>query len=82
MEQKEKDKKNEKENFSLGNIIGGKIEFKDIEEILSREVKRFGDGSAHVLIPKKHLGRNAQITIWKKDEKENELKNKKDGGNS
>jgi putative transposon-encoded protein len=36
----------------------------DAEEILkNKQVKRFGDGGAHILVPKKHLGSTATILI-------------------
>jgi putative transposon-encoded protein len=60
----------DKKEISLGAITGGKIQFKNIEEILMRDIKKFGDGSAHIIVPKKHIGKEAQVTIWKQDKKE------------
>jgi len=59
-------KKGIKEN-KFGNIIGGKIKFRDIEEILQRTVTSSGNG-AHINIPKKHIGKEVQITVWVKEE--------------
>jgi putative transposon-encoded protein len=72
----EKGTKKKEGNFSLMNILDGKISFREKEEVLQREVKKFGSGSAHVLIPKKHIGKIAEITIWKEEKKEEDSKNK------
>lgn len=69
MEQQKKGK----EGISLGNLIGGRIDFQDIEEILSRDVMKFGN-SGRISIPAKHVGKSAQVTIFKQkkeEEKEN-----------
>jgi len=73
MEQTKKQKK--EGNGMLGNILGGKITFREPEEILVRDVKKFGDGSAHVIIPKKHIGKSVQITVWRDDEPDLYTKN-------
>lgn len=67
-ETKKIEEENKKKNSMLMNILGGKISFREPEEILQRQVKKFGSGSAHVLIPKKHIDAECQITIWKKEE--------------
>jgi len=38
------------------------------EEVIEREVKQFGSGSAHCLIPKKHIGKTAKVFIYPKKE--------------
>jgi putative transposon-encoded protein len=67
METKNKDKK--KNEINLGNLIGGKITFEDVEEILEREVFKFGN-SGRISIPAKHIGKKVQVTIWKKQKEE------------
>lgn len=72
------DKRKGKGMLGLGNILGGKIIFQDVEEVLQRKVVGIGNG-AHVNIPKKHIGKDATITIWKGEEenkKQEEKKNK------
>jgi len=38
-------------------------ERKQRQEILEREVKRYGTG-AHIVVPSKHLGKNAKIILF------------------
>jgi len=64
MESKEKKRKDESK---LGNIIGGRVQFRDVEEILQKNVVAVGNG-AHINIPKKHIGKEVQITIWRDQE--------------
>ena len=37
-----------------------KIELNETDEVLEREVKKFGNTS-HVILPKKHLGKKAKV---------------------
>lgn len=41
------------------------------EEILEREVKKFGTGSAHIIFPKKHIGKRVSIIVHKQHKQEN-----------
>ena len=69
-----KKKEQQKKDVSLMNLLGGKIMF-DYEEVLTREVKDFAGGtSAHIIVPKKHVGRTAIISIKKKQEEEDKPK--------
>jgi putative transposon-encoded protein len=73
METKNKGKEKgevKKKEVNLGNLIRVQIAFEDIEEILEREVFKFGN-SGRISIPAKHIGKKAQITIWKKQQEEN-----------
>lgn len=36
------------------------------EQTLIREVKKYNDGQAYVILPKKYIGREVQIIIWRK----------------
>lgn len=64
---KTKEKKlEEKETALLNSLTSGKIEFRDIDEILQRTVYKFGN-SGRVNIPAKHIGKDVQVTIWNDD---------------
>jgi len=52
-----KRKKLLKQSFSV--IFKG-----DIEEILEKKVTKFGSGS-HTTLPKKHIGKNAKVIIYR-----------------
>lgn len=62
-----KNKKQNSDDISLMNLLGGKIIFDNIDEVLERDVIAFGN-SGRVNIPKKHVGKKAKITIFKKEE--------------
>jgi len=47
-----------------------KMEFNNVDEVLERDVIGFGN-SGRINIPKKHVGKKAKITIFKKEEIEN-----------
>jgi putative transposon-encoded protein len=63
MTKKEK-QKNTDENISLGSMIGGKIEFEKVDEFLQRKVSKLGN-SGHISVPAKHIGKDAQVIIFK-----------------
>ena len=46
------------------------MEFNNVDEVLERDVIGFGN-SGRINIPKKHVGKKAKITIFKKEEIEN-----------
>jgi len=78
MENTPKEKEEKKYSISedvISPILIAAGEVADAEEILSREVKPFGSGSAHVLIPKKHIGKQARIFIKRSNVK---LKNQEE----
>jgi len=62
-----KKKINLNEDISLMNLVGGKIIFDNVDEVLERDVIGFGN-SGRISIPKKHVGKKAKITIFKKEE--------------
>lgn len=43
----------------------------DIDEILTREVTKFGN-SAHIPVPSKHVGKEAKVVIMKKKKRREE----------
>lgn len=47
----------------LGSIIGERILFEGIDEILQRKVSKIGN-SGHISVPSKHIGKKATVTIW------------------
>ena len=48
----------------LMGIFEHPLRLMNAEEVLTREVKEFGGGaSGHIIIPKKHVGRDTIITI-------------------
>ena len=55
----------------------------DAEEVIEREVKPFGKGSAHIIVPKKWLGHNVVVVFknkvgqWLKGYKKKYAKEKK-----
>ena len=59
----------------LAGIIDKRILFKDIDEILQRNVVAVGNG-AHINMPKKHIGKEVQITIWKDNQNKEEASQK------
>lgn len=64
-----KHKKKKEKDEGLSGIFGGRLEFRDVDEILSRPIKAYGN-SAHVIVPKKHIGKSCQVTIFKEEKKE------------
>lgn len=41
------------------------IELKETDEVLDREVKKFGN-TAHIIVPEKHIGKNAKVILSSK----------------
>jgi len=62
---KKKQSTDEKE-ISLMNLVGGSFIPKNVDEVLERDVIGFGN-SGRINIPKKHVGKKAKITIFKKE---------------
>lgn len=64
----DKKTKKKRKEISLMEIFGGQIVPEYAEEILEREVKKFGN-SGHIPIPSKHIGKKARVIIKKKEDK-------------
>lgn len=70
MKDKKQNNDDKKKEESLMGIFEHPLKFPEFDEILEREIKSFGR-SSHVILPQKHAGKKARITIYKnKSEKE------------
>jgi len=66
MEQKKQkqDTDAEQVDINMGSLIKFPIEFLNVDEVLKRKVSKLGN-SGHISIPAKHIGKDAQVTIFK-----------------
>lgn len=59
----EKEKESEKKDSPFG-VFEHPLIRREFDEILIRKVSKMGN-SGHVSIPKKHIGKECLVTIWK-----------------
>jgi len=44
------------------------IELEDGDEVIEREIKKFGGNAGHIILPSKHVGKKAFIVVAEKIE--------------
>jgi len=61
----------EQQNNNKGSlsILKHPMEMRSFDEVLIRKVSKLGN-SGHISIPVKHLGKHAQVIIWKEEDNE------------